>query len=108
MIRRFVQQQNVRPLNQCFDDCEPFLPAARQSDRLCIDVFKTRTAQSLSETRAPLRLRYCGSFHRALGNGADGFARFECRVLLDVAEADSFSGRDLPAVGVHIARQNPQ
>src|SRR5580704_911167 len=35
MVRGLVQQQNVRSLNQRFDDCQTLLPAPRQSSRRC-------------------------------------------------------------------------
>ena len=57
MIGGFVQQQNVRPLNQRFDDCQTLLPASRQCARRGFEFVEAGAAKGFGEASASLGRR---------------------------------------------------
>src|SRR5208282_4586271 len=57
VVGRFIEQQNIRGLDQRLCDRQPFLPASRESYSLCFEVHKPCSTKRLSKTGPPLRLR---------------------------------------------------
>ncbi len=54
MIRRFIEQQNVRTLHQRLNNRQPLLPASGERGRFRVQVCKASSSQRLGKTRATL------------------------------------------------------
>ncbi len=77
MIRRFIQEQDVRTLNQCLNNRQSLLPAAGQHGSFCIQVLEAGTSKCLGQASPTLGLRYRGAFQRALDYRPDSVAGLE-------------------------------
>src|SRR5882672_9655355 len=108
MIGGFVQQEDVRALNQCLDNRQAFLPASGQRRCIGLDIFKTGATQQLGEAASPLVCGYMRMFQRVLDHGPHGRALLKLRFLLDVAEARALPFRYSPPVGAQVPGENRQ
>src|SRR5580704_16814607 len=106
MIGGFVQQQNVRSLNQRFDDGQTLLPASRQCNRRGFKLVEAGAAKGFREASAPLGGRNGGSLQRFLEYRANRVSRRKFRILQNTGEPDTLANRDVAAIHIFVARQN--
>ena len=103
MVRRFVQQQDIRPLHQRFRNRQSFFPAARKLRRQRIQSGKTRPPKRLREFRSVFLFRYARSFQCALNHAAHRHARRKLGYLRHAAHPRPLAYGDNPAIRFHAA-----
>ena len=108
MVRRFVEQQNVRTLHQRLDNRQTLLPSAGQRRRFHVEVFEAGAAKSFGKASSALRGVNFAALHRLFNHGPHGRARLEFGILLDVADSEPFSERDFARIRILTAGQNSQ
>ncbi len=108
MVRRLVQQQNVRLLRQGFGNHEAFAPATRERRGFHLEVVESHAAKRLGNPALPFRVRHAGRLQSALNGRADALARGKLRLLRNVAEAGKLADGYLTAVRRHAPDQNLQ
>src|SRR5580704_12936304 len=89
MVGGFVQQQDVRSLNQRFDDGQTLLPASRQCNRRGFKLVEAGAAKGFREASAPLGGRNGGALQRFLDYRANRVSRRKFRILQNTGEPDT-------------------
>src|SRR5580693_8636704 len=75
MIGGFVEQQNVRALNQRVDECQTLLPASRQGSCRGFEFVEPGATKGFREASASLGRRNGGTLQRFLDDRPNRFSR---------------------------------
>jgi hypothetical protein len=81
MVRRLVQKQNIRLLDERFGDRQTFFPTAGESSGGDFVIFETGAAESFGGAKGEIGFRHAGFFERGFDYGVSGFSGGEFRDL---------------------------
>ncbi len=108
MVRRLIQQQNVRRLHQRLDDRQALLPPPGKSCGFGVEVFETGAAQGFRKARPALGGVNCAPLHGIFSHGPHRGSGLKFGILLHVADPEPLSESHFPAVRIFGAGQNSQ